>query len=583
MPRRPRSSVKSVAKKSAAEPPAIKKRSLLGLRPYQWHVYNDNTTGILILHWSRQIGKSYTLAAWAVDRMLTRPGRLITVLSNSKDNGSEFAAKCALVCKKFGVAATTIKSKDYANYDDMRFEIRAEVVHKTSRIKILAANPRTARGFSGDLILDEFAFHEDSAAIWEAAEPILSSNPDFLCRIASTGNGKHNLFYRMASGIRNSEFGVRNSDSALRTPHSAFRTCSAGFTVSSVTRTQDCPAAGVQASACPDSVNAELQPGLAGSAAGFTVSRVTRTMAHGLGVPIFDPATREPVSPAEARARALDKAAYDQNYECAFADENMTLLTHELISAAERDDVGFICEQDWSRECLAALRGESVAAVCDRRDDQRNSTALIERRYSGGALFVGVDVGRHRDLTVITVIERSGGVHFVRGILRLQGMRLPEQQRRLGEICRLPKFRRACIDMTGIGLGLTEYSQDEFGRGRIRGINFAATVPLTDGIAREGRKHETVRVTEAMATELLALYEDRRIQHPRDGQLRDDLRKPEKITSPGGRVSIAATRTEAGHADHFWSLALAVEAASAAGGVFQYRAVGSARPVGVSG
>ncbi|MDB6068139.1 MAG: hypothetical protein JWR26_4347, partial [Pedosphaera sp.] len=36
------------------------------------------------------------------------------------------------------------------------------------------------------MILDEFAFHEDSAAIWEAAEPILSSNPDFLCRIAST-------------------------------------------------------------------------------------------------------------------------------------------------------------------------------------------------------------------------------------------------------------------------------------------------------------------------------------------------------------------------------------------------------------
>jgi hypothetical protein len=57
------------------------------------------------------------------------------------------------------------------------------------RIKILPANPRTARGFSGDLILDEFAFHDDSTAIWEAAEPILSANPDFLCRIASTPNG----------------------------------------------------------------------------------------------------------------------------------------------------------------------------------------------------------------------------------------------------------------------------------------------------------------------------------------------------------------------------------------------------------
>ncbi len=70
------------------------------------------------------------------------------------------------------------------------------------RIKDLAANPRTARGFSGDLILDEFAFHHDDAAIWEAAEPILSSNKDFLCRIASTGNGRYNMFYRMATGGR---------------------------------------------------------------------------------------------------------------------------------------------------------------------------------------------------------------------------------------------------------------------------------------------------------------------------------------------------------------------------------------------
>ena len=51
-------------------------------------------------------------------------------------------------------------------------------------------------------------------------------------------------------------------------------------------------------------------------------------------------------------------------------------------------------------------------------------------------------------------------------------------------------------------------------------------------------------------------------------KLRDDLRKPEKITSPSGRVSIAATRDEAGHADHFWSLALAVEAAAHSGGPF---------------
>jgi phage FluMu gp28-like protein len=67
-----------------------------------------------------------------------------------------------------------------------------------------------------------------------------------------------------------------------------------------------------------------------------------------------------------------------------------------------------------------------------------------------------------------------------------------------------------------------------------------------------------------MATELLQAYEDHTIKHPFDQQLRDDLRKPEKVVSPGGRVSIAATSDEAGHADHFWSFALALEAASSA-------------------
>jgi phage FluMu gp28-like protein len=156
----------------------------------------------LILHWARQIGKSFTLAAWAVDRLLTRPGRLVTVLSNSRENGAEFVAKCAEVCRLNGTRFEVADKSKGVQFQNMRMEVRIRTRGpagraQTGRIKVLAANPRTARGFSGDLILDEFAFHEDSNAIWEAAEPILASNPDFLCRIASTANGKHNLFYRM--------------------------------------------------------------------------------------------------------------------------------------------------------------------------------------------------------------------------------------------------------------------------------------------------------------------------------------------------------------------------------------------------
>lgn len=66
-----------------------------GLRSYQAPIFNDRETGVLVLHWSRQIGKSHTLAYWAVDRLISRPGRLVTVLSNSRENGAEFLLKTA--------------------------------------------------------------------------------------------------------------------------------------------------------------------------------------------------------------------------------------------------------------------------------------------------------------------------------------------------------------------------------------------------------------------------------------------------------------------------------------------------------
>ena len=170
----------------------------------------DHKTGILVLHWARQIGKSFTLAGWAVERLLVRPGRLVTVLSNSRENGAEFVAKCAEICRKTHTKYEAQDRSASAAFQDLKMEVRIRARGKIGRIKVLAANPRTARGFSGDLILDEFAFHEDGEAIWAAAEPILASNKDFLCRIASTGNGKHNLFYRMVAG--GNEFEVQSAN-----------------------------------------------------------------------------------------------------------------------------------------------------------------------------------------------------------------------------------------------------------------------------------------------------------------------------------------------------------------------------------
>jgi phage FluMu gp28-like protein len=458
---------------------------LVHYRKYQQPVFWDSETKTAIIHWSRQIGKSYTLAGWAVKRLLDRPGRLVTVLSNSRDNGAEFVVKCHEIVEKLKEAmkieefqiesnadelnANTSLSED-VKYELMRFEVRITVGGKTGRIKVLAANPRTARGFSGDLILDEFAFHENSAAIWEAAEPIISSNPDFLCRISSTGNGRHNMFYQLIADGLIPYYRVRRSD--------AWAT-------------------------------GELK--------------------------IFSIINNKEITPDEARAQAADKRAYDQNYECAFNDEASALLTQDLINAAQREGV-VVEEQEWSEATIKRLREQPI-----------------------GDLYLGQDVGRKRDLSVQAVIEKNGSKRDVVAMLRMENMRLPAQQRELDKIVTLPKFRRSCIDMTGLGTGLVEYAQEDHG-GKIIGINFATTVPITQRLKKEGRKKETARVTEVMATNLLGVFEDGAITIPQDGQLRDDLRKPERLVSPGGNVSIAAVRDEAGHADHFWALALAEHA-----------------------
>jgi len=291
------------------------------------------------------------------------------------------------------------------------------------------------------------------------------------------------------------------------------------------------------------------------STGGFRVSRVTRTGAWEMGVPIYDANTRKPIQPDAARAQALDKRAYDQNYECQFNDENMCLLTHELIQAAERPGLP-IDHQAWSAASLDRLR------------------------RAEGTLHAGQDVGRNRDLSVIAVLEKSGSQRRLLALLRMAGLRLPRQQEQLDPLFALHRFRGISIDMTGLGLGLVEYAQEKW-RARVRGVNFSRTEPINDHLRIEGRASETARVTENLATDLLAHFEHRTLtlEVQLDADALEDLRKPERLVSPGGRVSIAATRTEAGHADHFWALALALRDAAATSGPVAFSPLPQPRPM----
>lgn len=67
-----------------------------------------------------------------------------------------------------------------------------------SKITALPSNPDTARGFSANVFLDEFAFHADSRKIWAALFPVISAGHKL--RVVSTPNGKGNKFYDLMTG-----------------------------------------------------------------------------------------------------------------------------------------------------------------------------------------------------------------------------------------------------------------------------------------------------------------------------------------------------------------------------------------------
>ena len=470
-------------------------KAMLVFKAFQVPIF-ESVAKTLVLHWSRQVGKSYVLAAWAVWRILTKAlageNWLVCVLSNSKDNGTEFMVKVRQVCDFVGLA---MKAEDLSpddHIENMRIECRITILGFEGRIKVLAANPRTARGFSGDLILDEFGFHEDSYAIWDAAEPILSANAGFQCRIASTGNGSFNMFYHMVAGAK-------------------------------------------------EDASRENPAGLSISDAEFPVSRVSRSAAYELGQKIYDLKTGAETTPAQARAAALDKASYDQNYELAFNDEQTQLLTQEAISGCEYKEETpecIICDQTWSVEALTFL------AKC-------------------GPLCFGQDVGRSRNLSSLSVGEKIGGIVFVRAILRMRDMRLPQQCEELVRLFRLPNMQSGEIDMTGIGLGLVEFAQEELGTYRVRGVNFCTREERNERqaliAAGSGLPVDSAKVTEIMALDILQAFENRAIRIPHEQALRDSLRKPKKAVV-NNQVVIAAEDDDAGHADEFWSLALLIRA-----------------------
>jgi len=186
------------------------------LMPYQARWVSDSAR-FKIGVWSRQTGKSFSTAAEATTDALTDPGTKWVCLSAGERQALEWLEKA-----KEWAQAYKLAIEDYAEDRSVAEALlkQAEIRFANgSRIIGIPANPSTARGYSANVILDEFAYHEDPNKIWAAMFPSLS-NPlagtflervramyagesvegirrEMKIRVVSTFNGRDNKFYQL--------------------------------------------------------------------------------------------------------------------------------------------------------------------------------------------------------------------------------------------------------------------------------------------------------------------------------------------------------------------------------------------------
>lgn len=92
-----------------------------------------------------------------------------------------------------GTAAEAIEERYCAG--DEEFLMMSIRLQNGARAIGLPANPLTARGWSMNVYLDEFAFHRDSRKIWAALFPTVTRG--YRVMITSTLSGKSNKFYEI--------------------------------------------------------------------------------------------------------------------------------------------------------------------------------------------------------------------------------------------------------------------------------------------------------------------------------------------------------------------------------------------------
>jgi phage FluMu gp28-like protein len=210
------------------------------------------------------------------------------------------------------------------------------------------------------------------------------------------------------------------------------------------------------------------------------------------------------------RSGCADEESFLQEFQCVAADDNTAFLPYDLI------------------------------AGCEYRENEQWQIDLLDTK---NPVFIGVDIGREHDLTVIWVIEQIGGINFTRRIVEMSKQTFDAQEVQLYSLLELPTMRRCCIDQSGLGRQFAERAIRKFGVYKVEGISF------------------TTSTKEELAYPVRVAFEDRTIKVPFSNAVRADLRGVRREVTGSGHIRFAGERNRYGHCDRFWAQALALHAA----------------------
>lgn len=419
---------------------------------------------------TRQWGKSTCTSGEAVHDCLVDPGTKWVCMSAGERQSQEWLNKA-----KEWLAAYQLVIEDQIDDRGGLAEglLRSSeiLLSNGSRIIAIPANPSTARGYSANVILDEFAYHDDPRAIWSAMFPSTTNKlagtfldrwraalknedtnirRDLKLRVVSTFNGKNNKFYELWEKAKEN---------------------------------------------------------------GYATHLVTIHDAVADGMPLD----------VEKLKKALDDPeAWAQEYECVPMDSSSVLLTYELIAMCESAEATRYINPDfWSIPPVLPL-------------------------------YMGLDFGRKKDLTVAWTQEKQGDVYHCKEVFEMANTPTPEQIDHLRP--RIQKVQRVALDYTGPGIGMGDYLVKEFGEwkpeahkyGKIELVTFSQNAKV-DLFSKMRMKFEAVK-----------------IRVPIDRTIREDLHSVNRVVSSNGGISYRAPHSEDGHADRCTALALAVRAAGEA-------------------